>query len=105
MRCIYCGVAEQNNDHGCTGCGAPKSQSPEGLIWPYRLPRDQAEKAQLDAEMLRNQVRLQVRETAEKESSEQDKGVGSLAIWLLVLLFLMPALVQVGAVMAIAPRF
>ena len=94
MRCIYCGVAELTNDHGCVGCGAPKDQSPEGMIWPYRLPRDEAEKAQLEAEKLRNDVRLQFRRMKETEAAAKDENLGAFALCLLVLLMVVPLLLQ-----------
>lgn len=66
MRCDYCGIPELSNDHNCVGCGAQKNQSPPGLIWPTRLPRDEAEKAQLEAETYRNKARIASMQTRER---------------------------------------
>lgn len=93
MRCIYCGVAEQTNDHSCVSCGSPKAQSPEGLAWPKRLPRDQAEKAQLEAERLRNEVRLQIHRLRETETKAEETNTRVFGYFMLVLLILAPFLI------------
>ncbi len=90
MRCIYCGIAEQTNDHSCIKCGAPKAESPEGLIWPNRLPRDEAEKAQLEAEKLRNEVRLQFTRSREAEAAAEESSTRAFGYFFLVLLIAVP---------------
>lgn len=67
-------------------------------MWPYRLPRDEAEKAQLDAERLRNDVRLQFRRMKEAENATgEDGGHLNLTLCLLIVLFVLPFLMQMAS--------
>ena len=73
-------------------------------MWPYRLPRDEAEKAQLEAENLRNNVRLQFRQMKASETAE-DSGLFNFALCLLILMFLLPFVMQVASIAMVRSIF
>jgi len=73
-------------------------------MWPYRLPRDEAEKAQLEAENLRNNVRLQFRQMKASETTE-DSGLFNFALCLLILMFLLPFVMQVASIAMVRSIF